>query len=236
MKAISNIITAAAATASLLAFAVQPATAQDGGSGIGFIRFVNVVAPGDGNATVRLNGQNPHPQGYTLGQSTGGIGIPEGRHELSVEKSGIESGSTRFDVANGETLTLVAFAERVPPENPDDPPQWRIRILRLQQSDPERGYRASFISLCDLPEVRLTASILADDSTHEILAKRLEITTLDAGRARTEIIVRRSNTDGDILATISPDGPGNHVVILYQDAAAEVRALTFFDPRFVMAN
>ncbi len=232
MKAISNIISAVI----LSVFAVQPASARDGDSGIGFIRFVNVVAPGDGNATVKLNGENPHPQGYTLGQSTGGIGIPEGRHELTVEKSGLESGTTRFDVASGETLTLVAFAERVPPENPEDPPQWRIRILRLQQSNPERGYRASFISLCDLPEIRLTASILADDTTRDVIARRLEITTLDAGRARTEIVIRRVDNDAGILATISPDAPGNHVVILYQDGAADVRALTFFDPRFVMAN
>lgn len=229
MRAISNILATAAALLALPAIAV----AQDAASGIGFIRFVNVVAPGEGNTTVKLNGQNPHPQGYTLGQNTGGIGIPEGRHEITVEKAGLESGTTRFDIAPGETLSLVAFAERIPAENPDDPPQWAIRILRLQQSDPERGYRASFISLCDLPEVRLNATILTDDTNRDVTVKRLDVASLDVGRARTEVIIRRGEA---ILATISPDGPGNYVVILYQDAASEVRALTFFDPRFVIAN
>jgi len=232
MKAISNIIHGGLAALALLANAA-PAAAQDGPAGVGFIRFVNVVAPGEGNTIVKLNGRNPHPQGYTLGQSTGGIGIPEGRHEITVEKSGLESGTTRFDLAAGETLSLVAFAERLPAENPDDPPQWTIRILRLQQSEPERGYRASFISLCDIPEVRLNATILANDTSRDLAVKRLAVATLDVGRTRSEIIIRHGD---EILTTISPDATGNYVVVLYQDAASQIRALTFFDPRFVIAN
>ena len=35
---------------------------------------------------------------------------------------------------------------------------------------------------------------------------------------------------------VSPDGPGNYVVLLYQDPDGKTKALSFFDPKFVIAG
>lgn len=233
MRAIFNTL------AILLPVVLLPAAthAQQGGPPqVGFIRIINAVAPGEGNATFKLNGEDLHRKGYKLGQRTGGIGISAGRHEITVEKEGVEPGTTRIEIETGETLSLIAFAERLPPENPDDaeePPKWNIRILRLKQSDVERGFRASFVSVCDLPEVRLEAAVLGTAKIEAVAVKRLDMTTLDLGGNRGEVLVRLGET---VITTISPDSPGNYVVLLYQDADGEVRGISFYDPKFVIAG
>lgn len=209
------------------------ASAQGGGPEVGFIRFVNAVAPGEGNTVFKLNGESIFRRGYTLGQRTGGIGLRAGSHKISVEKEGVEAGNTRISIAAGETLSLIAFAERVPADDADDPPKWAIRILRLKQNDVERGYRASFVSVCDLPEVRLEAAALGLQKIEAVTVARLDMRTLELGENRGEVLVRVGE---EIITTISPDSPGNYVVILYQDGEGEVKALSFYDPKFVIAG
>jgi hypothetical protein len=63
--------------------------------------------------------------------------------------------------------------------------------------------------------------------------KRLSTAFIDLGSTRIEAMVKIG--DG-IISTVSPDEPGNHVVVLYQDADGKIRALTFFDPKFVVAG
>ncbi len=229
MKAISNII-----VLFLLAVCLPTtAAAQGGGPEVGFIRIVNAVAPGEGNTTVKLNGDNIHQRGYRLGQRTGGIGLRAGSHEIRIEKEGVEAGSTRINIETGETLSLIAFAELLPAENDDDPPQWAIRILRLRQSDVERGYRASFVSVCDIPEIRVEAAAQGLQRIEELTVSRLNMSTLELGENRGEVLVRVGE---EVITTISPDSPGNYVVILYQDEEGEVKGLSFYDPRFVIAG
>lgn len=209
------------------------ASAQGRGPQVGFIRFVSAVAPGEGNTMFKLNGDNLYRKGYTLGQRTGGIGIRAGSHEIQVEKDGLEAGSTRIQIEAGETLSLIAFAERVPADDPEAPPVWQIRILRLKQNEVERGYRASFISVCDIPELRVEAAAQGLRKIEDVTVSRLEMSTLDLGTNRGEVLVRVGE---NIVTTVSPDSPGNYVVILYQDAEGEVKALSFYDPKFVIAG
>lgn len=56
---------------------------------------------------------------------------------------------------------------------------------------------------------------------------------MNLGGARGEVLVKIGD---EILTVVSPDGPGNYVVLPYQDPDGKTKALSFFDPKFVIAG
>ena len=200
---------------------------------VGFIRVVNAVAAGTGNATFLVDGRNLYPDGYKLGQDTGGYGVKSGSIEIKVRKEGVESGSTRINLGIGETITVIAFAEKIPPRNEDDPPRWEVKLLRLKQQDPERGYGFSFVSVCNQEEMRVVVTIEGRETPKIVFARRLAITKLEVGPRQIEAGVSIGERK---LTHISTDSPGNYVIILYEDADGAVAALSFYDPKFVIAG
>jgi hypothetical protein len=230
MKTLSKL-----AIAALALLAPPTALAQEDGPPpqVGFIRIVNAVAPGEGNAKVSIDGDDILPRGYLLGQRTGGIGLTSGAHTIEVTKEGVQSGTTKISLATGETMTLIAFAERLPVEKFGDPPRWAIKILRLRQSDPERGFRMTLVSVCGKPEVRVQAAIGGKAAIETAVVKRLAVASIDLGRNRAEVMVK---VDDTIVTTVSPEDPGNYVVVLYEDPDGKTQAISFFDPKFVIAG
>ena len=227
MKTISNILIA------LLALAL-PLLAQGGGRPeVGFIRIVNAVSPGTGNASFLIDGRNLYADGYTLGQTTGGYGVKAGDLKVEVRKQGVESGSTTVRLAAGETVTVIAFAERVPPKKEDDPPAWAVKLLRLKQQDVERGFGVSLVSVCRAEETAVDLVVEGRERPERAFAKRLGITKVELGRIRSEIAIRMGEKT---IGNISPDSPGNYVVILYENAEEQVEALSYYDPKFVIAG
>jgi hypothetical protein len=228
MKLIFNLLIAA-----VFVFLGARLSAQEPKPQVGFIRFVHAIAPGEGTATVLIDGENIFPKGYAMGQRTGGIGIKAGSHTVAVRKNGVKEGSTKFDLKNGETLSLIAFAQKIPPKEEGDPVEWEIKILRLKQSDAGKGYNISFISVCDKEDVRVET--LSEGQTKPKIesVKRLTTTTLKLGAVRGEAQV---SVDGEVVTMVSPDDPGNYVVVLYQDAEGKIKSLSFFDPKFVIAG
>ena len=230
MKTISNIISLAMAGA----LSCVSAPAQDIPKDLAFVRIVNAVAPGEGRVNVQIDGEDIFPKGYTLGQRTGGLGLKAGAHTISIKKTGVESGNTKITLNTGETLTLIGFAEKVPPKKEGDPPVWVGKILRLKQSDPERGFRMTLISLCEEDEVKIQAVVEGRKTPETAYVKRLATTS------------RRSRPDAcrsgwsrwraNVVTNVSTDDPGNYVVVLYQDADGKIKALSFFDPKFVIAG
>lgn len=229
MKTISNIF---AATLCMLA-GLSSASGKEKSPEVGFVRIVNAVAPGNGTTRILIDGEDLFPKGYQLGQRSGGIGLAAGHHTVTLQKNGVESGTTKIDLKSGETLSLIGFAEKIPAPNDSTPPRWATKILRLKQSDCERGFRMTLLSVCDLDEVRIDAVIPAKNEIPTADVKRLATTNIDLGNTRSEAMIRFG---GEIITTVSPDEPGNHVVVLYQDAEGKIRALTFFDPKFVIAG
>lgn len=229
MKTLSSLALAAVAI-------LGPPTAlaqEDGPPKVGFIRIVNAVAPGEGNTKVAVDGDDIFPKGYLLGQRTGGIGLAAGSHTIEVKKEGVQSGTTKISLATGETMTLIAFAERLPVEKLGDPPRWATKILRLRQSDPERGFRMTLVSVCGKPEVRVQAAVAGKAAIETAVVKRLAVASIDLGRNRAEVMVK---VDDTIVTTVSPEDPGNYVVVLYEDPDGKTQAISFFDPKFVIAG
>ncbi len=217
-------------------FALLPfaSPAQEGPPRVGFIRFVNAVAPGQGNTHVKIGGDEMFPKGYTLGQRTGGIGLKAGSHKISVTKQGTEPGETEVDVVNGETVTLVAFAEKLPAED-DKPERWGIRIIRLKQRDTERGFRLTMLNVSREQELSVETLIQGRDKPEFAGVKRFMTSTVDLGGSGGDISVRLLRSE-EILASFRPDDPGNYVLLLYEGEEGDLRALYFYDPKFVIAG
>ena len=202
-------------------------------SEIGFVRMVNAVAPGEGNTNVLIDGKDGFAEGYRLGQLTGAVGLKAGSHSIAFKKAGVGSGATKVSLEAGETWSLIGFAERVPAGAKDEPPVWAMKILRLKQSDPERGYRLTLVSVCEEDEVKVTA-VTGDGGAGKVAhVKRMKTALLDLGKSRREAILKVGNTK---ITTISPDRPGNYVVVIYQNAEGKFRALSFYDPKYVIAQ
>jgi hypothetical protein len=91
----------------------------------------------------------------------------------------------------------------------------------------------TLLSVCDLDEVKVDAIIPGKKDITTAYVKRLSTAAIDLGSTRNEVMVK---VGGEIISTVSPDEPGNHVVVIYQDAEGKIRALTFFDPKFVIAG
>lgn len=227
MKTISNIL--------ILLFATCAIVLAQGGTApqVGFIRIVNAISPGNGNASFLINGRDLYKDGYALGQTTGGYGVKAGNIEVQVRKEGVATGTTRITLATGETMTVIAFAERVPSKNSDDPPKWEIKLLRLKQQDVESGYGVSFISVCKPEEIALDLTVEGRDRVEKAIAKRLSISKVALGTKRGEILVSHEDK---VLTNISPDSPGNYVVIVFENAEGAIQALSYYDPRFVIAG
>ncbi|MEX1049169.1 MAG: hypothetical protein WED15_06555 [Akkermansiaceae bacterium] len=200
---------------------------------IGFVRIVNAVSPGTGNASFLVDGRDLHADGYALGQTTGGYGVKAGNIDIEVRKQEVESGRTRINLGIGETMTVVAFAERLPAKKPEDPPKWTIKLLRLKQQGPERGYGVSLVSVCKPEEIALNLTVEGKDEPVRAFANRLAISKADLGGKRGEIMVSLANR---VIANISPDSPGNYVIILYENAGGTIEALSYYDPKFVIAG
>ena len=229
MKTISKIFAAALCMFGVISSANGKATSPE----FGFLRIINAIAPGNGTTRVLIDGEELFSKGYELGQRSGGIGLAAGPHTVTLQKNGVESGTTKIELKSGETLSLIGFAEKIPATDEDAPPRWTTKILKIKQNDPERGFRMTLLSVCDLDEVKVDAIIPGQKDITTAHVKRLTTAAIDLGNTRSEAMVK---VGGEIITTVSPDEPGNHVVVLYQDAEGKIRALTFFDPKFVIAG
>ena len=91
----------------------------------------------------------------------------------------------------------------------------------------------SLVSVCDQDEVEIQAAIQGKNAVDRITVKKLSLTLVDLGRTRGEVLIKQGNT---MVTTVSPEDQGNYVVVLYQNQQGKIMALTFFDPKFVVAG
>jgi hypothetical protein len=214
---------------------ISVAGAQGGPPKVGFVRVVNAIGPGSGNMQLLIDGENMFPKGYRLGQRTGGIGLKAGSRRIEVRKEGIEAGSTKVKLATGETVTVIAFAEPVPVEKrtKKDTPKWSAKILRLRQRDVERGFRMTVVSVSKRPSVSVQVAAEARGKVQNGTVKRMGVASFNLGGGRGDVMLK---IDGETLAQVSLDDPGNYVVVIYDDDDGKIHGLSFYDPKFVIAG
>jgi hypothetical protein len=223
-------------TFTILAIYLFPITniqAQQETPPFGFVRIVNAVSHGNGNATFSLDQEDIYPSGYKLGQDCGGISIKKGSHSITVSKNGVNKGTTKIDVVTGETTTVIAFAELIPPVKKEDPPVWTIKLLKLKQKDVDNGYALTVVSVENTREIPVTLEMGFKGTTQNHTLIRLKPTYVSLGATRGDISIKMGKKN---LTTVSPDTPGNYVVVLYQEENGETTAVYFFDPKFTVAG
>jgi hypothetical protein len=201
---------------------------------VGFLRLVNAVGQGTGNTKLSIDGEDMFPKGYKLGQRTGGIGLPAGAKKITVTKEGVVEGTTSLSVEDGETMSLVAFAEKVPAKD-DKPEHFEIKLLRLKQRDVEKGYRLTVLSVSQELETLFEVKREGEKEKTPNSVKRLMTTTIDLGARAGDVgVFLRDQPES--LAFFRPDSPGNYVVVFYDDPEGKVKAIYFYDPKFVIAG
>ncbi|WP_367871407.1 hypothetical protein [Luteolibacter sp. Populi] len=209
-------------------------SAQEEPPKVGFIRLVNAVGAGTGNVHLKIDGQDRYPKGYKLGERTGGIGLAPGAKKIAISKDGVEEGTTTFTVEQGETVSLIAFSEKIPADK-DKPEHWAIKILRLKQRDTENSFRLTVLSMCDEPETIFSYQREADKEKTMSSVKRLMTTTIELGKSAGDVNLYARDKE-TLLSFFRPDMKGNYVVMFYNDAEGAVKAIFFYDPKFVVAG
>lgn len=198
---------------------------------VGFIRIVNLVAPGEGRSDFSLDGKALYKKGYRLGQMTGGMGLRAGSYDLTVDKAGCESGSRRIKVEPGETQTFVAYAQ-AKLDDLGNVDSWTIDIGRLRQSTPEKGYNVTFVSFCKRQELTVGLSIDGGAVNTQVVNAKLAL-RVPVPRIIDGVVV---SVDGKNVTTFTVDATGNYVVLLYDGEGDEVLATSFYDPKFLVAG
>jgi hypothetical protein len=209
-----------------LAFAEEKA-------GTGFIRIINAIAPGTGRVAFAINGRDVYADGYTLGQTTGEYGVNTGDLVVTIRKTGVETGRVNIQLKDGETVTLIAFAERLPQKELSDPPKWAVRLLRMKQQDEAKGFALTLVSVCKAEETAV--DLLSSDSgaVEKAFVKRLAIIKRDLDRKRGEVFIRMGDR---VLTSVLPESPGNNVVIFYEDREGRIEVLSYYDPKLLAAG
>ena len=197
----------------------------------GFIRLVNGVSEGSGKLTLKIDGQDMRPQGYNLGDATGGIALRPGGRKVTIKKEGIKEGSTTIQLEKDQTVTVIPFAEKIPATD-QEPGHLAIKILRLKQRSVEKERTATFVSVSASPELK--AELQGDDGKWvTVYVKRLATAETPM---KYSIGYAPAKVNGVPIKSIPIGGTGNYVVVFYDDAEGKVQSLYFRDFKFLSAD
>ena len=196
-----------------------------------FARLIDAVAQGQDKLRLFIDGESMNPDGYILGDVTGGIGLKPGPHEFTLKRPGVSDGVTRITLAAGHTITLIAFAEQIPASE-NKPAYWAIRILRLRQMEPVTKRSATFVSVSHTPEHEVEIRSPNGKCT-AVTVKRLALTQSPILYPEGYVPLRCHSQK---LPSIPVGGPGNYLVLLYDDAAGLLQSLNLQDYKYLSAD
>jgi hypothetical protein len=198
---------------------------------MGFVHVVNAVAAGSGPVSVKFDGVDMRPKGYNLGDVTGGIGLKLGSRKVIFTRLGVDEGNTTVSLDKDQTVTLIAFAEKVPATD-QRPAHDEIRILRLKQKQVDSGRLATFVSVSASPELKV--ELLDDEGkSTAVFVKRLMVADTPLESLQSFVPVK---VDGNKLNPIPIGGNGNYVVVLYDDPTGQVQSVYFRDYKYLSAD
>lgn len=197
----------------------------------GFIRLVNAVAAGTGKLDVKVDGESLNPDGYDMGNVTGGVSVKPGSRKVTISREGNKPGTTTVIVNINETTILIPFAEKVPASD-TEPAHFEIRVLRLKQLEPESDRSATFVSVSQTPELKVQMRE-PGGKWSEVTVKRLAITQAPIRYPRGYAPLKLGD---EKIESITVADPGNYVVLLYDDQDGKTKSLNFRDYKFLSAD
>lgn len=197
----------------------------------GFIRLLNAVSMGTGQLDFLIDGKPVRPEGYQLGDMTGGIALHPKSYNVEIRREGVKKGQTKVNVVNNDTTTLVPFAELVPASD-ERPAHWEIRILRLKQFDPTSKRTATFVSVSHEPEMKIEIQ-QSNEKWDPIVVKRFNVARTDIHQAHGYLPIRFKDRQ---LKAMSIAPSGNFVSVLYDDENGVVQSKNFIDYKYLSAD
>ena len=192
----------------------------------GFIRLFDAVNAGTGKLEMRIDGQPVRPEGYQLGNVTGGIALKPNTYQIAFRRDGIKEGTISVPVLANDTTTLIPFAEPIPVRE-GAPARWRIRILKLKPLESADKRTATFVSVSRQPEIKL--EIRQGGKWETIEVSRLGLTRAEIHQARGYLPVR---CNGQPLSAFSVSAAANFVSVLFDDESGTLRSRNFQDYRY----
>jgi hypothetical protein len=198
---------------------------------VGFVRLLNAVGVGTGGLDFSIDGKSIRPDGYQLGNITGGIALKPATYKVRFRREGVKEGETQVQVKADDTTILIPFAEEIPATE-KEPVRWEIRILRLKQHESEDKRTASFVSVSREPELKVEIR-QADGNWEAVFVKRLGVVRAEIKQSRGYMSVRCKDRD---LSSISVGAAGNFVSVLYEDDKGVLRSKTFQDYKYLSAD
>lgn len=211
------------------AISIEIATGQDSQRGpCGFIRLLDAVSAGTGKLEFMIDGKAVRPDGYQLGNVTGGIALKPASYKILFRREGVKEGQTQVLVLANDTTILIPFAEQIPAKD-GDPARWEIRILKLKQHETEEKRTVSFVSVSRQAELKVEIRQGAG-KWQPIFVNRLGVARAEIQQARGYLPVR---CKGQPLAAISVAATGNFVAVLYDDATGTLRSQNFQDYKYL---
>lgn len=194
----------------------------------GFVRLLNAVSIGTGKLQFLIDGIPVRPDGYQLGNVTGGIALKPKTYKVEFRREGVKDGETRVTVAADDTTILIPFAIQEPASE-GQPARWEIRILRLKQHEADDQRTATFVSVSREPELMVEIR-QADGKWQPVFVKRLGIARANIQQARGYMSVRCKQ---QALSAVSVGPAGNFVSVLYEDEKGTLRSKTFQDYKYL---
>ncbi len=194
----------------------------------GFLRLMDAVSAGTGQLDFVIDGKPVRPEGYSLGDMTGGLALRPKRYNVELRREGVKKGETKVDIVNNGTVTLIPFAELVPASD-ERPAQWEIRILRLKQYDAASKRTATFVSVSREPEIKVEIR-QDDDKWESLFVPRLGVVHADIKQARGYLPIRYKDRN---LKALSIAPSGNFVSVLYDDENGMVQSKSFIDYKYL---
>lgn len=194
----------------------------------GFIRLLDAVSAGTGKLEFMIDGKAVRPDGYQLGNVTGGIALKPGSYKVLFRREGVKEGLTQVKVVANDTTILIPFAEQGAPKD-GEPARWELRILKLKQYATEEKRTASFVSVSREAELKVEIR-QASGKWQPVQVNRLGIARADIQQARGYLPVRCNNQP---LSAISVAAAGNFVAVLYEDEKGILRSQNFQDYKYL---
>lgn len=197
----------------------------------GFVRLLNAVGQGTGRLDLLIDGRSVREKGFALGDVTGGISRKPGSYTITCRRDGLKEGVTTVQVAKDETTTLIPFAEFVPSTETKEA-FWKIRILRLKQTETPGKLTATVVNVTKQEELKV--EIGRKDGTWEPLwVKKLGLERTELKRSSGYVPLRSGDTK---LNSLSVGSSGNFVSVIYEDAEGKLGSQNFQDFKYLSAE
>jgi hypothetical protein len=200
---------------------------------MGFVRFMNLIDAGKGNAKLKIDGKSIWEPGYKLGQRTGALPYRGGTYKWVITKEGCLTAEREVKIEAGKAQTIVGFGEEVFDEEGESL-GWQIKLASLKQHTPESGLVVTFISFCNVEAIDLEITEAMSGKTFKQSVNRRKTSRLklvEKGRVRASV-----TCNGEYIGTIKVDEIGNYVAMIYEGDDGKRKLKTFYDPEFMVSG